>query len=267
MAVYTFVFLVTCFLFVHGRSSDVTDHVTPDITTVLLLVSDLKQQIEELKTQRLNDRHIISSLELKVNSIQVNYENISGENNKLRDRIKTLESIHRDDYHQDTSSLEVVPLEDGASQYRRKLEMDDADDHFNQTFTPSDLLVAFSAYLSHTINELVADYSIKFDHVITNVGNGYNPTTGVFTCPKSGTYVLTWSIGMLHPGYIYTYLTRNGGSISFANTADDTYSSMASQTVVYVLNQGDVITVKVVSHTASPGLWYGRTSFSGFILH
>lgn len=243
MLPYKFDFLLICCLFLHGGLADIIDHVTSDNMAVL-------QQIEELKNDRRKDRQIISSMEAQITSIRDSCRTLLEEKDELKNRIKMLESLH---------NSESFDIEDGVPRSRREV----SNGHFNNSF-PS--LVAFSAYLGHTIDNLVDDSTIKFDQVVTNVGNGYNPKTGVFTCPISGTYVFTWSVGMFHPGYIYTYLIKNGDSVSFANTSDDDYSSMTSQTSVLALNYGDVITVKVVSHSATPGLWYGRTSFNGFIL-
>jgi hypothetical protein len=36
--------------------------------------------------------------------------------------------------------------------------------------------------------------TIIFDHVITNIGGGYDKATGVFTVPTPGLYVMSWTI-------------------------------------------------------------------------
>jgi hypothetical protein len=49
--------------------------------------------------------------------------------------------------------------------------------------------VAFTAGLSRTITNMSSHQQIVFDHVITNVGNGYSPSYGHFTAPIKGVYV------------------------------------------------------------------------------
>merc|ERR1711997_457796 len=48
--------------------------------------------------------------------------------------------------------------------------------------------VAFSAGLSHH-EYLQANTKVKYDTIFTNVGGGYDSTTGIFTCPTPGLYV------------------------------------------------------------------------------
>lgn len=38
---------------------------------------------------------------------------------------------------------------------------------------------------------------IVYDYVETNIGNGYNSTSGMFVAPYSGTYAFTWSVCVL----------------------------------------------------------------------
>ncbi|XP_069135405.1 caprin-2-like [Argopecten irradians] len=296
-----------------GENSDVTDHVTPNIKTVLLVVSDLTRQIEELKKHRLNDYEKILTLESKC-------EKLADENVRLSKRVETLESRPRYDDHQiftrpvlirpvddvrlevgDLNEQEMLRVRDTKSDYftdtesvhkqtNRSTTYDRTDDKTGdneptrrivqstrrqiRSSSPDVSLrvaasadVAFSAYLSRLVLEPGDDYSIKFDHVVTNTGNSYNPTTGAFTCPKSGTYVFTWSVGMTHTGYIYSLLMKNGVRVGWSATADNNYGSMGTQTAVLVLSEGDVITVKFGTHTASSGLWERVTSFNGFIIH
>ena len=49
--------------------------------------------------------------------------------------------------------------------------------------------VAFSAYLGETTPELPEGSTIVFDKVIYQIGGGYDPKDGVFTCPETGVYL------------------------------------------------------------------------------
>ncbi|XP_060063260.1 cerebellin-2-like [Ylistrum balloti] len=53
-----------------------------------------------------------------------------------------------------------------------------------------DEIVAFSAGLTNTVS-LSSGETIQFDKVFSNVGGGYDVSTGVFTAPKNGIYAFT----------------------------------------------------------------------------
>ena len=52
--------------------------------------------------------------------------------------------------------------------------------------------VAFSAGLTQQVS-LTPNTSVAFDRVWLNIGDGYDNTTGIFTCPVAGTYVFMYS--------------------------------------------------------------------------
>ena len=54
--------------------------------------------------------------------------------------------------------------------------------------------VAFSAYLNHSIDNMSLGYTIKMDGIHLNDGNAYSTQTGFFTVPRSGVYLLTYTI-------------------------------------------------------------------------
>ncbi|CAG2194982.1 C1QL [Mytilus edulis] len=100
--------------------------------------------------------------------------------------------------------------------------------------------------------KLVEDNDGKCDcagrvSVITNVGNGYDKSTGIFTAPSNGVYIFSWNV-LTHAGkYFFTYLTLNGKLIvrnyTGAQKIADHISS--SQNVVLEIEKDDKVFIKV----------------------
>ena len=128
--------------------------------------------------------------------------------------------------------------------------------------------VAFTVGLSKTALHLGAHQNIIFDHVETNVGNGYNSHHGVFTAPVSGLYVFYTSVLADNNREIWCELVVNGAiKASVYARGTDGRHDQGSQALVIQLNQGDDVAVQNV---AADDAVYGSTSFyttfSGFLL-
>ncbi|KAK7102615.1 complement C1q subcomponent subunit B-like [Littorina saxatilis] len=133
--------------------------------------------------------------------------------------------------------------------------------------------VAFTAYFGHAgtnIHALSVGQTVKFDTALFNAGSAYNPTTGVFTAPSPGTYVVF--VHILHsflPGadeegpievHIYadhTRLLRVGACCKNMNSA--------SNMVTVRLTQGQAVHVQVFKGTMLLGGIH--SSFSGYKLN
>ena len=56
---------------------------------------------------------------------------------------------------------------------------------------------------------MVAGEIVKFDKVWTNNKNCYNPTTGVFTAPKTGLYQVSATVMSTSSKVVYVHLWQN----------------------------------------------------------
>ncbi|XP_062581915.1 complement C1q tumor necrosis factor-related protein 6-like [Saccostrea cucullata] len=97
--------------------------------------------------------------------------------------------------------------------------------------------IGFSVKLSRNV-ELGAGQTLKYDKLITNEGNGYNPWSGHFTAPRKGLYLFSCTIMAMEYKYIHIEIMQNGIHIS---TLYSTSAEQSSQTVVLVLNKGDTV--------------------------
>ncbi|OPL20671.1 hypothetical protein AM593_05561, partial [Mytilus galloprovincialis] len=67
---------------------------------------------------------------------------------------------------------------------------------------------AFSAMLTNPQTP-GTNKAIKFDKVVTNIRNGYNPTTGIFTAPVAGVYQFSYTVMSQAGKYLHVYLALN----------------------------------------------------------
>ncbi|XP_073407990.1 complement C1q-like protein 2 [Dendrobates tinctorius] len=111
---------------------------------------------------------------------------------------------------------------------------------------------------------------LKFDDVVTNVGEHYDPSTGKFTCEVPGVYYFTYHI-LMRGGdgtSMWADLCKNGQvrASAIAQDADQNYD-YASNSVVLHLDSGDEIYVKLDGGKAHGGNNNKYSTFSGFILY
>ncbi|XP_061571447.1 complement C1q-like protein 2 [Cololabis saira] len=111
---------------------------------------------------------------------------------------------------------------------------------------------------------------LKFDDVITNLGNNYDSSTGKFTCHVSGIYFFTYHV-LMRGGdgtSMWADLCKNGQvrASAIAQDADQNYD-YASNSAVLHLDSGDEVYVKLDGGKAHGGNNNKYSTFSGFILY
>uniref|UniRef100_A0A8C3GFI0 Complement C1q like 2 n=1 Tax=Cairina moschata TaxID=8855 RepID=A0A8C3GFI0_CAIMO len=111
---------------------------------------------------------------------------------------------------------------------------------------------------------------LKFDDVVTNLGNHYEPASGKFTCQVRGIYFFTYHI-LMRGGdgtSMWADLCKNGQvrASAIAQDADQNYD-YASNSVVLHLDSGDEVYVKLDGGKAHGGNNNKYSTFSGFLLY
>ena len=108
--------------------------------------------------------------------------------------------------------------------------------------------------------------TLIFNSVILNVGNGYNPSTGVFTSPVAGTYVFYVTAVEYIKQYLMVDIVLN--SLSKVRTIGESNASYQTGTNMVVLNlqKGDSVWVR---HASGKGYYTNSvpiTTFTGLLV-
>jgi hypothetical protein len=113
-------------------------------------------------------------------------------------------------------------------------------------------------------------HTLIFDHIETNIGNGYNGHTGVFIAPLNGVYVFFYTVFCERASYTSIEITVNSvarGVIFVDNEATPNVYTGSTGVAVFTLNQCDDCFIRTHSTYASTGIIRSghlmRTSFSG----
>ena len=112
-------------------------------------------------------------------------------------------------------------------------------------------------------------YTLIFDHIETNLGNGYNGRTGAFIAPLNGVYLFFYTVFGTHPSSISIEITVNSiahEAIYVDNRATSYDYTGCTGVAVLPLNQGDDCFIRTHSTDHPTGSIhsgeYQRTSFS-----
>ncbi|CAG2212718.1 unnamed protein product [Mytilus edulis] len=133
----------------------------------------------------------------------------------------------------------------------------------NQDLARTDERPAFSASRTSS-KSLGLNEVLTFDKVWLNIGNGYEPTTGVFTVPKDGIYFISNTVMSTKGKFLHCHLWRNNESNVGSFGTD--YSSGTLNTVM-ALRKGDKIYIKHDVYN-NESIYGGHWSmFSGYLIN
>ena len=106
--------------------------------------------------------------------------------------------------------------------------------------------------------------TLIFNSVIVNVGNGYNPSTGVFTSPVAGTYVFYVTAVEYSNNGLYVDIVLNSVSKVRAYSHSSTAFQTGTNMVVLNLQKGDSVWVIHYSGKGFNTHSVPLTTFTGF---
>ncbi|XP_061182707.1 uncharacterized protein LOC133191049 [Saccostrea echinata] len=111
-----------------------------------------------------------------------------------------------------------------------------------------------------------AGSTLVFPHVVFNNGNGYNPSTGIFTSPTDGTYVFFVNVNVYGANYIYLDIVLNGSSKVRTMSHNTAQYMTGTNMAVLQLVKGDSVWVKLHDGKSYYSHSVPITTFSGFLL-
>uniref|UniRef100_A0A8W8J637 C1q domain-containing protein n=1 Tax=Magallana gigas TaxID=29159 RepID=A0A8W8J637_MAGGI len=135
----------------------------------------------------------------------------------------------------------------------------------NQTKCDPNQEVAFTASVT-SYSSTWNSGTLIFDVVITNTGNGYNPSTGVFTSPISGTYVFYITAVEYTTQHLAIDIVLNSVSKVRAYCHNSAGYQTGTNMVVLKLQKGDSVWVRFAGGTGYDTEGVPLTTFSGYLI-
>ncbi|XP_067462908.1 heavy metal-binding protein HIP-like [Thunnus thynnus] len=226
-------------------------------------LSTSEKVVEELKTEntaiqaRLTASEIKNAaLEARMNASEKVVEELMRENIDLEARLSTSEKAVEElktentdlEARMSSTELQVEELKGGSADRPK---------------------VAFSAGIAN--NGYIGPYgdwtTLKFNNIYTNIGEAYNPNTGIFTAPVRGAYYFRFSGWDMRSSMMGIQLNHNGTMVfySFNRTLGGGFVAVSNGCVLQ-LEKGDVIELVLRPDGGIFDDGNDENTFSGFLL-
>ncbi|XP_067249317.1 uncharacterized protein [Chanodichthys erythropterus] len=199
----------------------------------------------------------IKSMETKMKSLETEMERLRTENTEQKEKNRALEMQlmfildEMKKKNEEISNLTLSQVEELRKENR-------------------DREIAFSAALMESgegfTGPFTTEITLTYRNVITNIGNAYNPITGIFTAPLKGAYMFRVSVYGYAPTQATAAIFKNGQKVVMAHGDQAQGTLNPSNGVVLMLEVGDVVYVRLWSNRRLYDNENNHNIFSGFLL-
>uniref|UniRef100_A0AAR2KL09 C1q domain-containing protein n=1 Tax=Pygocentrus nattereri TaxID=42514 RepID=A0AAR2KL09_PYGNA len=144
--------------------------------------------------------------------------------------------------------------------------------HLHITY-PFGKKVAFSAAIglpAGSRGPVNTELTLIYKNVLTNIGNAYNPSSGIFTAPFKGVYYIRFTASLYDSDSFNLGLNlyKNGQVLMhLGEIGSDGYAKHVSSGVALELVVGDQVYTKLPANYGVYDDSLFRTSFSGFLIY
>ncbi|XP_033739194.1 complement C1q-like protein 3 [Pecten maximus] len=131
----------------------------------------------------------------------------------------------------------------------------------------SDQKIGFTARLNQNVGHLNDRQAIVFDQVLTNVGQAYDPTTGMFMCPYSGLYEFAATI--VSDGdnkNLDAEIVQEGSRVARLHSTIYGYDQ-GTQVAIVGCAEGQHVWVRHFGSADTAVLPAGYSTFAGHLIH
>ncbi|XDV25597.1 hypothetical protein PO909_029490 [Leuciscus waleckii] len=244
---------------IHAALRELTATVTEqkmNIRELTATVTEQKANIRELTATVTEQKMNIRELTATVTEQKTINRELTATDTEQKTNIRALETQLREEMNRkndEISNLTLSQVEELRKENR-------------------DREIAFSASLMQSgsghIGPFTTEITLTYKNVFTNIGNAYNPITGIFTAPLKGAYMFRISIFSFGGTPTYAAIIKNGKHVVMAHDgqvqAQDRLNS--SNGVVLILEVGDVVYVRLRSGASIYDDSHTYNTFSGFLL-
>ncbi|KAK9525761.1 hypothetical protein VZT92_016443 [Zoarces viviparus] len=129
--------------------------------------------------------------------------------------------------------------------------------------------MAFSAALGASTGPFAQDTPLKYQRILSNIGSGYNPATGIFTAMVRGMYYFSYTMynnNSGQPNSVVSLMMNSQKMVSTWDTVGDDSQDSATNAAVVQLEAGDSVYVQLYANRAVFDDSYYYNTFSGFLL-